>query len=603
MITVICMVALMTLLVMTAVVASAGTTAKSGDDEDWNGALAAAFAGLEEYQSRLSEEPGYLKYGNPSSPFSSASTVTLPPTTNKAFGLGVSGTWQIAYGPDVNGSPGPELFRYRYEVDNSTYSATGNIRLRATGRVGTQTRTVVADVRQAGFIDYVYFTNFEMGDPSIPSSGTSGCQLVKWYDGRSSDGNACRIQFISADQLHGPVHSNDSLFICGGATFDSVITTGNPAGGYSGGTVSAPTCTSGSPNFAAGPPVYSQAVPMPATNGELIKETRTDIPDDVPRPGCLYTGPTSITFISGGYMTVKSPWTKMTNIANAAGTVGNNSQATTTKCGTIAALKSAAGATVPVLQNNVVYVQNIPLTGDNGTATASTQTTSGTLRCKKNDGSTVIGSGFTYAQNVVGFPVNGSSAATTEVPLVVGTGATASYGCRNGDVFVSGTNSGGPITIAAQNYIYVTGDLRDSDPDVDMIGLVGQNAVWVYNPKNSSDAFLNTTPNRRIDAAILSVAHTFTVQNHNVGSGTRGTLTVFGSIAQMFRGPVGTAGTSGVTGYTKNYLYDPRFRYSAPPKFLAPATTTYGISVWVEISPVFHADGSCQVKQDLVTCV
>ena len=109
------------------------------------------------------------------------------------------------------------------------------------------------------------------------------------------------------------------------------------------------------------------------------------------------------------------------------------------------------------------------------------------------------------------------------------------------------------------------------------------------------NAILNNSDyvNRTVEAAILSVAHTFGVQNYQYG-GNRGTLTVTGAIAQKFRGPVGTGpGTGSVTtGYGKNYSYDERFRYSAPPKFLSPVTTVYGVTVWVEISPVFDPDGS-----------
>ena len=130
------------------------------------------------------------------------------------------------------------------------------------------------------------------------------------------------------------------------------------------------------------------------------------------------------------------------------------------------------------------------------------------------------------------------------------------------------------------------GDLLYANKDTDMIGLVGQNAVWVYSPINTSGNYILGN-NREIDAAILSVAHTFQVQNYTAGG--RGTLTVYGSIAQRFRGTVGTTGGSG---YTKAYAYDPRFRYSAPPKFLSPATTTYGVNVWVEISPVYNVNGT-----------
>ena len=600
--------ALMTLLVVSALALSMGSMKKADNDADWNAALAAAFAGLEEYQSHLSEEPGYVQYGNPASYFSNPSqvsdslaTVHLPTTANPAFGVGPTGTWAIAHDDGAAGT-GAALFRFRYEVDNSSFSAKGNIRLRATGLSGGQTRSIVADVRQTGFIDYVYFTDLEMSDPAITNNG---CALIHWWEGRT--GSGCKIQFASADQLHGPVHSNDTLFICGGATFDSVVTTARPTGGYLPGTTGS-NCNSGAPAFGSGAPLFSPAIAMPATNSELIKETRSDIPTEVPRPGCLYTGPTKITFgPTVGKMTVWSPWTKKVNITNAAGTTGTNSPEGIARCGSISALQSSSGATIDVVPNNVVYVQNIPLSGDNGATTAETQTTAGSqtkngvLMCKQPDG-TIIGNGskssnsFTYSQNVVGFPAETvGNASVTETPPVPGTTSTASYGCRNGDVFISGTNSGGAITIAAQNYVYVTGELRYANTDTDMTGLVGQNAVWVHNPVNSSGAMLNGS-NRRIDAAILSVAHTFTVQNYNLGSGSRGTLTVFGSIAQKYRGPVGTTGP---TGYTKNYLYDSRFKYTAPPKFLSPATTTYGINIWVEISPVFEANG-CRTD-DVVT--
>jgi hypothetical protein len=100
-----------------------------------------------------------------------------------------------------------------------------------------------------------------------------------------------------------------------------------------------------------------------------------------------------------------------------------------------------------------------------------------------------------------------------------------------------------------------------------------------------NSSILNNT-NRNIDAAIISVAHTFQVQNYNRG-GERGTLTVYGAIAQRFRGIV----HGGNNGYYKDYNWDPRLQYTAPPKYLSPVTTTYGVNVWVEVAPVFDSVG------------
>ncbi|MCU1535340.1 MAG: hypothetical protein JWR53_1821, partial [Glaciihabitans sp.] len=157
--------------------------------------------------------------------------------------------------------------------------------------------------------------------------------------------------------------------------------------------------------------------------------------------------------------------------------------------------------------------------------------------------------------------------------------------------FVQGTLSG-QMTAAAENYIYITSDIKYNDASSDILGLVGNNAIWVWNPLNSSGNNLVSDTDRRIDAAMLSLAHTFQVQNYNGGGGL-GTLTVNGAIAQKFRGPVGTGSTYSIaTGYAKNYVYDARLKYTAPPKFLSPVTTTYGVTTWMDTPTAFNADGS-----------
>ncbi|HEV2975552.1 MAG TPA: hypothetical protein VGX69_11270 [Solirubrobacteraceae bacterium] len=73
-----------------------------------------------------------------------------------------------------------------------------------------------------------------------------------------------------------------------------------------------------------------------------------------------------------------------------------------------------------------------------------------------------------------------------------------------------------------------------------------------------------------IDAAILSTNHSWIVDNYKCGA-RLGKLTVWGSIAQFWRGPVGTAGG---TGYIKNYNYDERLASQQPPSFLNPTNAS-----------------------------
>lgn len=550
----------MLLMVATALSFSVSGLIKAGTDQNWNGAMAAAYAGVEEYESRIASDNAYIRYGDPTAAFSAGSTLSLPTgvEANPAFGIGAAGTWATVSGTGSTGS-------FRYEVDNSRYAASGVLRIRSTGRVGNTTRSVVANLRQKGFIDYLYFTDFEKQDPAQSGETSAECAKYSWA-GRPKPpvGHNCgEIAFDHDDTINGPVHSNDTLRICR-AHFTGKITTGNTGTGdlYLKETSSGALC--GNQDFSLGPPTSSPVIAMPTTNSELKRETRSDLAE-VPRPGCLYTGPTKITFGSGGTMTVRSPWTKVTNIAGAPATSGTTPAA----CGAPGAtgLGSATGVTLPVIDTNLIFVQNVPATpGDPNYSSATA------LPALYTPSTCTNGNG-------IGYPV------TNEWVNAVST----SYGCRNGDVFVAG-DLDGAVTVASENFIYVTGDLRYVDAQSDILGLIAQNAVWVWNPVSycsscGYDAFNPT--DRRIDAALLSMEHTILVQNYDRG-GAQGTLTVKGSLAQKFRGIVSGSGN----GYVKNYVYDQRFRYVAPPKFLSPISTTYGVTLLVEVKTAFATTGA-----------
>jgi len=551
----------MVLLLLSVTMASVAVsgTVKARDDSDFNAAIAAAYAGVEDYQSKLANNNAYSQYGAKITAFSTGSTFTGT-DGNPAFGKGTAGSWQTV--GDGTGAS------YRYEVDNSKYSTAGTLRIRSTGRVGDTTRSVVADLKQDGFLDYVYFTDYEISDPVL--SSTSCSPKYEWAV--TSRPSCTSIQFASTDVIDGPMHTNDTMVVCGGAQFKGSTTTSSTRSArYIAATGT--TCT-GTPSFGGqSKPAYAQAITMPQTNEAMRQETRTDLKaTTVPNPGCLYTGPTRITFKSAGTMNVYSPYTKATQIeADASkgtspatcGTPGDNVGGGT--------LGSPGGQDVTVPANNLVYVQDVPASATDVNYWSTRPTN---FSCRNADNSA--------AGNGLGFP------AKDEV--------NATYSCTAGDVFVQGTLKGN-VTVAAQNYVYVTGDVKYSDVSKDMLGLVGTNAVYVYNPVRNYTSNGRTTvglidrseSDRIIQAAILSVSHTFTVQNYNADSGnSKGKLQVLGSISQKFRGPVATTGD---TGYAKAYVYDPRMRYTAPPKFLSPVSTSYGITQVVESKTAVAASG------------
>ena len=62
----------MLILVAVGMSSAASGTIKTNTDEDIKGAISAAYAGVEEYQSRLALDSTYYKFGNPAAPFSAA---------------------------------------------------------------------------------------------------------------------------------------------------------------------------------------------------------------------------------------------------------------------------------------------------------------------------------------------------------------------------------------------------------------------------------------------------------------------------------------------------------------------------------------------------
>jgi hypothetical protein len=504
MITVMLIVVVLTIMMVAALDYAIQGEPLSRRDQDWNAALAAAQAGVDDYLYRLQQDDEYVQY-----------SATNPPTpANVAF----TG-WHDIPGPANQGQ-----FHY-----SATYLASqGIVQVVSTGRVRGVQRTIRANMRRRGFLDYLYMTDYESLDPqsgyySDPATAAAQCARY-WWAGRPT--NPCvRISFVTGDTINGPLHTNDTISVNGSPRFNGKATTA-----YSGAMScpASPTYTwrwhglSGCgdrPEFQSGDPETVPIVALPTTNTAIKAETDRS----AGKTGCLYNGPTRIVLNATGTMTVTSPFT------------------------TSPAYASCVGPNVALPANGVIYVQNVP----------STQVAT-----------------CTGGQNRLGYPISPDDL--------------TDYGCRDGDVFLSGTLRG-RLTIAAENNIVIVANTtyQTSGPaSNDMLGLVANQFVQVYHPVNNGGQNLtdnrnptNTFTNPQIHAAILALGHSFIVQNYDEGA-QLGTITVNGVIAQRWRGPVGT---SGGTGYLKNYGYDTRLRYASPPYVQDIAETPYRVSQWAEI--------------------
>ena len=180
-----------------------------------------------------------------------------------------------------------------------------------------------------------------------------------------------------------------------------------------------------------------------------------------------------------------------------------------------------------------------------------------------------------------------------------------------GDAFVNGSLSG-QLTIGTANNLIVDGNITYNDCSWttgdggstfcpynksgtnDSLGLIAENYAEIGRPLLASTSGSNPTvapscsgtpgatcdPSNggngiTIDAAILALNQSFVVNNYG-DAATEGNLTVYGSIQQYARGPVGTFnGTSPVTGYVKHYTWDPLLDFISPPSYLVPSTASW----------------------------
>ncbi len=592
----------MMLLVATMIAVSTSGAVKAATDRNFQNAMAAAYAGLADYQSKLSNDNGYALYGNADAQFSKSSGSTFV-NADKNIAFTTSGRdWAPVVGSSDQW--------FRYEVDNSDYSGKGVLRVRVTGKAGSSVRSLVANLKGDGFINYLYFTNYESSNPAL-----TGSDCTTAYQWQSVSGKCAAVQFAGSDTLDGPIRTNDVFTSACSTVFNGSVeqhdTTVLPASGGCAG------------SFNGGPASAVPYLGLPALNTNMSQETRTDLPTTVPRPGCMYTGPTRVKFLGNGKMTVWSPWSKATQIkvdsASGAVSAADDAAKAAALCGGVTDLQSAAGATIATLPSNLMYVQDVPSASNNVNAWGASYpsrysntycTTAVTVRA---NGSVTTTRNQPF-DNGQGFPAAGEwiNGGRSDNSYQTGS-ASDTYRCSAGDVFVSGAFSGA-MTIASSGTVWVTGDITYGSPTNDVLGLVGQNAVEIYNPARCTSypttyqwgvgyvtdtsrcntagvGLLNRSGGASITvaAAIASNAGTFWNQNYDIGP-KLGTLKVVGSIAQNWRGAVATTGN---TGFSKNYVYDQRLLTTAPPKFLQPVSTSYGVTTQVEVQAAYAADGSC----------
>lgn len=558
-------IALTAVLTLVAVVAiSVGLNAQrfSRDHQDWNAALAAAEAGVDDYLARLNRDREY--WAQAAGDTDPDTGLNLNPAIDRWAQLPDSDAW------------------YHYSVDDSEVVETGTLILTVTGRVDDRTRTVQVRLRPEAFFDFLYLTNYEIMDPTIsgPSDHTR-CERL-WGATPAKDPGCRQLVFGDGDVLRGRVHSNDALLIHSTQSpqfLGETTTSFNTDGGYWRSNVGyQPPSATGS-IFRPNEPSYLQEQGFPDTNANMLR--------DAHEHGCVYYGPTYIHF-HGDRMTVMSPLS--TDDAHLpTPEPGEDLFATTTDCagGDRANL---AGFTELDFIPPVIYVANA------GTCPAPFNNTNNHPL------------GISYQEELISDVISNPSTVNSDA-----------YECRLGDAFVWGELDG-RVSLGARNNISVIWDLiyqgGEWEDGTNILGLIADNYVQIRQPRFSSgtnrnrpvaweapfptgepswsfdgdtfdsvsdgDLFRNPT----VHGAILSLNRSFRVQNYNsgglrgTGPGQFGTLTLRGSLGQNFRGPVGWVGNHG---FTRDYEYDDRLRFISPPFFIDPVEAQFIVTAWSEV--------------------
>jgi hypothetical protein len=517
-----------TLFSVAAISAADGDIGQSRTDVDRKQAYAAAEAGINDYMSRLNQDSNY---------WTNCTNVPAPAPVNQRYNPASPTTrkWrklpnstEAEYTIELIPANGKPACDPADPAGSMIDTNTGSFTIRATGRSspqGTGTpayRSITTKFRRKGFLDFLWFTDFETTDPDFflgtgqYTDAKAQCEVYE-RNGRPSGYPCADITFIGGDGIRGPLHTNDRLLVAGSPVFgrnsnDEIETVAKDGKPHPEGPAWEPN-GSGTPNFVGKLVSGAPKMEMPPTNAQLSQLA-----------SWVFTGDTQLKF--------------------------NNTSVTIT-----------------------TYQQTAPYNPIVETRSLTDPDFNGVIYVK-------AGTCLAPSTRQNPYPAGYAGGNPTKNQ--------SNVGCAN--LWVSGQYQRS-VTLASAGDVIVEADedigsgtngkgiRRNGDV---IMGLIADNFVRVYHPCDSGGNDPGTEQNVQIDAAILSLKHSFTLDSYTCGA-QLGLLTVNGAIAQKFRGPVGQFGSSG-HGYTKNYNYDDRLIYRSPPYFLDPVQSAWRTVSYTEES-------------------
>jgi type II secretory pathway pseudopilin PulG len=532
------------MLVLVAVTAVNGDAHLTSRDLMRKQAYEAAKAGIDEYAFRLHTYTGYWSKCDQVEGSSAVNQMGSTAKRRSVPGM-PSAQYAIELIPaDDNGKCDPtNLSTATASMLQSVDPMKGTFRIRSNGYAGQSHVAITATFKPASFLDYVYFTQYETSDPvsyateELKYGAEQQCEKFirdkrtetalknkagqtmntagGVYKGENGESRkyCTTISFVSGDNIKGPMHTNDAFVICN-----------NPNAPKLGRGIADPIeVGAGSPGWYSTRESFlnsgSNCSGNPEIKGQFRLNSSVIIPPETNSELSTIAEPT---YRFSGEVSIC--------LSGATMTVGKG--------------KTCNEQTLPFPTNGVIYVSSIKCSG-------------------------------LYTPFSVAY-----TSAVSEC----------------GNVNLSGTYSK-PLTIAAANDVVITGNVTKTSEE-GLLGLIANNFIRIYHPvklvhpevcevvlgiKKCHEDLLawecggsnepGYVKDINIEAALLAIKHSFIVDNYDCG-GSLGSLNVKGAIAQKFRGAVGTTGG---TGYIKNYEYDERLKTTEPPSFIQPVKSDWVI--------------------------
>ncbi|MEX6429173.1 MAG: hypothetical protein ACYCWN_09355 [Ferrimicrobium sp.] len=503
---------LITLIPAGLVAASIGQLPQTKQRQENQVALAAAEAGIANYENLL-DQYSINQLGN----YWQYDASNPPPVAN----LALTG-WEPVAGSSTE--------YFHYSVDNAQTASSGIVRLLVSGAAAsganTQYVTLNATFRSQSFLNYLVFSNKMVVDPvfAVHSAQIPNTKAEQYCNFSFAQSNGSSQQpthgpvlpycesllnfYVTGQTFNGPVFSNDMFYLAGQPVFNgpvysaSAVTSGIPAhpywidpiNAYLGGN------NIDNPVFNVGGNVqYHTPLALPQSDATLEQTAATG--------GCLYYGPTQVT-LNGTTMTVVSPQTK-----NA----------------------TCVGANVPLPANGVLYVASLPGAQSQTCASGSLNIDQQYAPCQE---------GNLYIQGTL----NDQLTAASQNNITI-TGNLEYAGCG-----ANGTSS--LLGLIANNFVQLSNNFAKTNTTPD-------------------SCFAHPANDPVIMAAILTLQHSFAVKDF-WKLPYEGTIYLYGALAGNYSDIEGVfQGTQITNGYGTNYTYDTRLAYLSPPYFLTPVASSW----------------------------